>query len=483
MRILIAAAGFVLAAAANAATFMPAATTDDLNNPHKGFMMWGTSFAAGDEGSNYHGASLYHIYVPWREVETADQVFAWDAFEAHHFAPILAVDPQATFVLRLVADYPDGPASGLSRWYTGGQPERHYPLFLEQAPLSISGVSYANCSDSGSGRTPNWNAPAFATQAQQLIAAFAARYDNDPRITAIQVGLIGLWGEWHQSDCPANVPVPGNAIKETVRAAYANAFTHARLQTRYPRIPDAVGVDFGFHEDYFPSFTASCLYGFPECDDSGDWSMEYGYAHLPAARNNWRVNPISGESPFTAQKNAWINDTADILTVLHDYHFSFLGPAGKHEDPGNDATLATIKRALGYDFSIAQATVPDTLAQGVPLAWRVDVANRGSAPTYHGFEMRLQLVAANGTVAATLPLAADLKQATPEATTRYEGTFTLSGVAPGSYSLRVATVSTTPGRRGITLQNAPRDSEQRVVLGNVVVAAAADLIFANGFQT
>ena len=475
-------AALTLAFAAHAATYAPTPTEDDLNNPHKGFMLWGTTWGPGDEEGNYYGASVYHIYVPWREVETADQTFAWAAFETNHFAPILAVDPQATFVLRLVADYPDGVGTGLAVHYTGGQNERDYPLFLEQPPLNIAGTDYAACDGDGPGRAPNWNAAAFRTQAVQLIQAFAARYDNDPRITAIQVGLLGLWGEWHQTGCEALEP--GVDIKRAVRDAYAQSFTHARLQTRYPRDPDAVGVAFGFHEDYFPSFTASCIYGFPACDDDGDWNMEYGYANVvPAARDNWKVNPVSGESPTTVQKNAWTNDTADILTVLGLYHFSLLGPAGKHEEAGHAAALAPIKRKLGYDLSLAALTVPDTLTQQSSLAWRLDLANRGSAPPYHGFEPRLQWLAAGGAVAASVPLVADLRGALPGATTRYAGRFVLSGLAPGSYALRLAVASTSAGRNGITLQNAPRDGAGSVMLGNVTVGGIGDAIFADGYQT
>ncbi|HJU38176.1 MAG TPA: hypothetical protein VJ724_01290, partial [Tahibacter sp.] len=325
--------------APHAVTFAPTPTQDDLNNPHKGFMLWGTTWSPGDEAGNYYGASVYHIYVPWREVETADQAFAWSTFEANHFAPILASDPQATFVLRLVADYPDGVGSGLAAHYTGGQNERDYPLFLEQPPLSIQGTDYASCDGNGPGRAPDWNAAAFRTQAVQLVEAFGARYDGDPRITAIQAGLLGLWGEWHQTGCASLEP--GRDVKVAVRDAYVRAFPRTRVQTRYARDPDVVGTNFGFHEDYFPSFTANCIYGFALCDDDGDWNLEYGLTHVaPAARENWRVNPVSGESPMTAQKNAWTNDTADVLTVIGNYHFSLLGPAGKHEEPGFAAALA-----------------------------------------------------------------------------------------------------------------------------------------------
>ncbi|MBL8297972.1 MAG: DUF4832 domain-containing protein [Rhodanobacteraceae bacterium] len=467
---------------AAAIEFTPAATNDDIDNPHKGYMLWGTTWAQGG-ADNYYGASIYHVYVPWRELETADQVFDWAGFEQRHLQPILADDPKATFVLRPVADYPDSVGTGLSFYYTGGQPERDYPLFLEQPPLNIAGFDYVSCNGDGPGRTPDWNAAAFATQAVQLVQALAQRYDADPRVTAIQVGLLGLWGEWHQSGCDANGP--GNAIKIAVRDAYQQAFSTARLQTRYARNPDVVGTDFAFHEDYFPSFTANCIYGFPLCDVSGDWSLEYGLANIvPAARQNWRRNPVSGESPLASQQDTWTSDTDDVITVLNNYHFSFLGPAGKHAQPGFAAPLARIKRALGYDFSVNRFVLGDPITQGTSLPWRLELANRGSAPAYHATQVRLELLDAGNAVRATTPLAVTLDTAEPGTSSTWRGRLHWSGLAAGSYTLRLVVADAVAGRPGIVLQNMPRDAAAAGVrLGSITLAAVVgDRIHADSFS-
>lgn len=469
------------AVVATAVEFTPAASSDDIDNPHKGYMLWGTTWSQGG-ADNYYGASIYHVYVPWRELETADQVFDWSGFEQRHLQPILADDANATFVLRLVADYPDSVGTGLSFYYSGGQPERDYPLFLEQPPLNIAGVDYTSCDGDGPGRTPDWDNPAFATQAVQLIQALAQRYNGDPRITAVQVGLLGLWGEWHQSGCDANEP--GNAVKIAVRDAYKAAFSTTRLQTRYARSPDVVGADFGFHEDYFPSFTANCIYGFPACDASGDWNLEYGLANVvPAARQNWRINPVSGESPLASQQNSWTADTDDIVTVLRNYHFSFLGPAGKHEQSGFTVPLARIKRTLGYDLSIVRFVLGDpAIAQGSSLPWRLELANRGSAPVYHATQARLELLDAGDVVRASVPLSVALDVAEPGATTIYRGRLSFSGLPAATYTLRLAVADAVAGRPGITLQNTPRSAGAAGVrLGQVSLGAVGDRIFADGF--
>jgi len=476
------AVGLALMIDATAAEFTPSRSDELHPNPHIGFMLWGTTTGS----SNHYGARIYHVYVPWREIETSDQVFDWASFEQRRLQPLIATNPHATFVLRLVADYPNGGASGLTTYYTGGQNQRDYPLFLEQPPLNIGGVDYASCNGDGPGRTPDWNHPQMAVQMGELITSLAARYDGHPRISTIQVGLLGLWGEWHQSGCPQNAP--GAAIKTSVRDAYAAAFSHTPLQTRYARNPDAVGVEFGFHEDYFPSFTGLCSRfspALPRCSSTGDWNLEWAMLNVtPASLDNWRSAPISGESPFSDQKNTWTERTADIISLLRDFRFSFLGPAGKHQESGHATAMNQIRSNLGYRLHVDRVNVADTLVPGQTFSVTIELANSGVAPLYHGYALAIDGVDAGGTTRFTLLSAADPRDALPGAPLVINEAQSLPVNTPsGSYSLRLRLMPLVPGSSAVLLNSIPRDAEGRVVLGSISVdAEPADLIFLNGFD-
>lgn len=453
-----------------ASSVSPAIVTNDLNNPHKGFMLWGTDYQDGAQ-PNYYGATIYHIYMPWREVETADQVFDWGQFETNHLLPILADHPEATFVLRPVADYPDGANSGITLFYTGGETRRDFPSFLTNAPLSIPSYSYTSCDGDGPGRTPDWNHPAMITQCVQFVEAMGAHYDGDPRITAVQTGMLGLWGEWHQSGCESHAP--SNAVKMAVRDAYAAAFTNTPLQTRYPRDPDAVGVEFGFHEDYFPSFTAQCNYGFPDCSDDGDWSLYYCFQNItPASTNNWQSNPISGESPMSSQKRTWSNDVADVMTVLQDYHFSFLGPAGGHERNGNQANLIPMKRLLGYNFHIARVDWPDTVVLDHAFSITLALTNSGAAPCYHRFPVEAALCDAAGAPQWRSSFAFDLRGLLPQRPFSQTESFTVTNLPAGSYSLRIGILDPRTGEPGVRIQSEGEDAQLRIEIGSIEVLDA-----------
>ena len=448
------------------ADIRPARAELDLDNPHKGFILWGTDYAFG-EPDNYYGATVYHVYMPWREVETADQVFAWGSFETNHLKPILDDHPLATFILRPVADYPDGENSGITGFYAGGELQRDFPRFLIEPPLNIPYWTYTNCDGDGPGWTPDWNHAAMISQMTQWVAAIRARYDGDPRITAVQAGLLGLWGEWHQSGCENHAP--SNAAKIAVRDAY-RLFTNTPVQIRYARNPDSIGVRFGFHEDFFPSFTGPCIYGFPDCDDSGDWNLHYGFTQVnTAAVHNWKSNPVTGESPNDDQKQSWSNDFTDVMTVIRDFHFTGLGPAGGHEWNGNQARLQIMKRALGYNLHLDRAAWPDRVWMDWPFDITIVFTNSGSAPCYHSFPVQLALCQADGTPAWTGTLSCDLRQALPGAPLVHVQSVTVSGVATGMYALRVGILDPRTGQPGVRLQTAGEDAFHRYACGPVLV--------------
>ncbi len=462
-----------------AEVFTPQPSDDVLDNPHRGFMLWGSSVLAdGGLPDNHHGANIYHVYLPWRMIETADQVFAWSQIEQTYINPILNTLPESTLVLRIVADYPDGPGSGMNAHYTGGDDDRDYPIFLEQPPLNIARNAYTSCNGDGPGIAPDWNNPAFQTQATELVSAFGAHFDGDPRITAVQVGLLGLWGEWHQSGC-ADI-APNNAIKNAMKLAYNNAFTLTPLQTRYAREPDVSNVNFGFHEDYFPSFTGPCIYDLPQCDDSGDWNLEYGFANrVPAARNNWQVSPISGESPLHSQQNAWLTDEADVTTLINDYHFSFLGPAGQHENSGQVAAMQRLANQLGYRFQVNHLSINNPITSNSSLV-QVSLSNVGSAPIYFKYQLAIDWVDAANNTLLTWEFADDLSQLLAAESNTLQHTFNHQ-LAAGEYSLRLYLKPGHPTARTIVLANQHHDATGRLIIGPITINLS-DLIFADDFE-
>lgn len=455
---------------ATTVTFNP--STNNPNNPHRGFMLWGSHVGIDNTlPDNFYDTNIYHVYLPWRLIEPTDNNFRWDLIETNYLAPITNLNPKATFVLRLVADYPNGPGSAINAHYGSGhaQPDRDYPDFID-------GVYYSSCEGNGPGYAAYWNTTAFSQQAQELINSYAAKFDGDPRVTAIQLGLLGMWGEWHQSGCDGLAP--NDTIKTTVMNTYLTAFTQTPLQIRYV-FNNSGGQALGFYEDYFPSFTADCtLYQVPYCSDAGSWSLEYGFVNIsPTARNNWQQAPISGESPLQAQKDSWINNS-DVVQIVKDYHFSFLGPAGKHEESGFQNELLAIQNALGYRFEAISATLSDNNSNG-QASIALTIKQAGSAPSYVTTNLNIDWLDSGGQVVATQTFSEDLQTLLPDAEIELSQT-AAHGLADGNYQLR-AYLSMPNVSEKIILANQNLDSDNRLIIGSITVSNLS-IIFKNGFE-
>ena len=80
-------------------------------------------------------------------------------------------------ILRVYLDYPTRP-SGV-------------PGYLSDT------VGCSPYAEHGGGCSPNYEHPDLKAAILGLIGALGERYDGDPRLGFIQVGLLGFWGEWH----------------------------------------------------------------------------------------------------------------------------------------------------------------------------------------------------------------------------------------------------------------------------------------------
>src|SRR6185312_6261860 len=88
--------------------------------------------------------------------------------------------------------------------------------------------------------SPDYDSPYLLSAVTNFIAAFGARYDGDPRIGFINLGLVGLWGEWHtwpfDTDTADGYPnlMPTDAHAAQIVTAFDNAFGKTKLEIRYP---------------------------------------------------------------------------------------------------------------------------------------------------------------------------------------------------------------------------------------------------------
>lgn len=301
---------------------------------------------------------LEYAYVPPSSIAVADGQYAWDAFDAF-LDRIAGRGHQA--IVRFYDTYPGEPTA--------------VPAWIKALPdyQETTGESEGQPTD-----FPDWTSPVLQQFYLDFYAAFAARYDEDPRLAFLQVGF-GLWGEYHIYDGP-------NVIGEQFPSkAYQQTFlTH--LDAVLPTLRWSVSIDAG--ADYYGPFAdapALLDLGFGLFDDSFMIESHDGYnAEMwTLLQHTTRLlrAPAGGELSYASgfdQQHAL--DAAGMYGRTYEqlsaqYGISYM-IGNDQPDYQSAARIQAAGLANGYRFRVTRFGASATRSE-------IDVQNTGIAPIYY----------------------------------------------------------------------------------------------------
>ncbi|MBI4975956.1 MAG: DUF4832 domain-containing protein [Spirochaetes bacterium] len=215
-----------------------------------------------------------------------------------------------------------------------------------------------------------------------MIKDLAARYDNDPRIYAFELGIIGYWGESHTFGTYTNdvaIVVSSNAMYQVV-TAYKTYFKKAMIMARYPGWPayaNAGGI--GFYNDSF----GYDLKGFEPYLSQGLF---------------WRNGPIGGEvRPESFLEDGFYAPTNSSylgLELIKSGHYATMKAGGYQQQPGDPfySKFRELNKRMGYNYQISEALFCNSNVTGVPFTVSVKGTNVGVAPLYYDWNVEFALL-------------------------------------------------------------------------------------------
>ena len=250
-------------------------------------------------------------------------------------------------------------------------------------------VSCETYPDLGGGCSPDYDNPELLAAMLGLIEALGSRYDGDPRLGFVQVGLLGFWGEWHT--WPHTEWFPSDATQTAVLESFEAAFDTTELQVRRAAV-NTVELRIGFHDDSFAYSTIG--------DTS--WFFLPGLQSAGAAER-WKEVAIGGElrpeiQPDVFSENYVLGTYAqDVVECIEQTHASYL--LNYHAFNGNgqgylgqDRTLAEeAALKMGYQFELSNAALTGTglSEQTLELTLEVTLKQSGVAPFYYPLFLEL----------------------------------------------------------------------------------------------
>jgi len=357
----------------------------------------------------------------------------------------------------------------------------------------------------GASLSPDYNDPKLLNALDNFIKALGKRYDGDPRIAFITVGLIGFWGEWHtwpmdgstqetsllkaRPDPTEEIWMPSDANQLRILKDFDAAFNTTRLLVRYPmvkpgsqdaapglRIPYlSTTLNIGYHDD---SFAYETMYG-------KDWYF-MGKMEWSGALNKWMTEPVGGELRPEIQLGIWLDsprsDTEDFSTTVDGTHASwliahaiFISSTMKAGSAVYDRALAGARR-LGYEFYVSSIKLSD-ISVSDPFQVDLHLQNMGVAPFYYNWQVQLGVLNKSNKLVSTWDTPWRLDQILPSTADRskpylsWNYTNPKHGLQSGSYTLVMRVVNPLENGKVLKFANATQDQNLNgwLTLGSFIV--------------
>jgi len=243
--------------------------------------------------------------------------------------------------------------------------------------------------------TFDYDSPALQERLRRLVAKLGEAWDNDPRIFAVQMGLIGYWGEHHN-------PAPTVGQRRLLTEAFQQAFKHKPVLVRHTNA-EFMQAGFGIYYDTFANLSREPPGG-PK--DQLPWQATHVYPDI------WKRAPIEGEVEYNWQKqreSAKPEETFgrtpdETMTVpayrrfmidkIRRYHASYLGWIDGYDASNREVLTgaAELQKAFGYRFVLDSVGYPLAVPPGQNLTVKLTVRNTGSAPFYLDWPVAVALL-------------------------------------------------------------------------------------------
>jgi hypothetical protein len=257
---------------------------------------------------------------------------------------------------------------------------------------------------------PVWDDPVFLEKLERFLAAFAARYDRQPWVRYVDIGSIGDWGEGH---CWAGSrKTLSLAVRKRHVDLHLKYFKHAPLvisddyvhalkdpteaQMLHQHIlangisyrDDSIMVD-GYFSGTSDRFTVRSPEYFADSYRRTPTVFELEHYGKVKQLGNWEVRPESAAAKFGKGKTG-PDFFRGALELLHATYIGYHGDARLWLDD-NPALTRELLNKCGYWLFPVSLELPSTLVAGTVAPFRVTLDNRGVAPTYQPYELRVKL--------------------------------------------------------------------------------------------
>ncbi len=423
----------------NEVVIRPVETYDVITNPGIGFMTFqrfngdvlneGSGWTEGlpidyqdfdgDLTNVDHPATtIAYLRIYWKFMEPGQGQYRWDILD---MALETARSRGQTLLLR-IAPYGTGDERDVPDWY-----RKMVGLEREWKYSNPVNKWVVNPED-----------PRYAEYFGGFIRAMGERYDGHPDLEAVDLSIVGAWGEGAGSEL----------LSQHTREALVNSYTDVFRKTPLIALLMDKKTNMYANSQISVGWRVDCI------GDLGFWADEQnGWNHMydfyPQAiidynvKDDWKTSPLSFEicGTFLRWKEREGYDRDDVRYIFNEtlkWHISsFNAKSSPVPAEWKDLVDEWLKK-MGYRFVLKRFSYPDEIQQNGLLPFKSWWENKGVAPCYKDFTLAIRLKSKDKE--CILPTDANIKDWLPGDNVYDQTVFIPNDLPAGVYDVQLAIV-------------------------------------------
>jgi hypothetical protein len=382
--------------------------------------------------------SIAYFRVYWKYVEPEPGQYNWTMLDA---AMRTAHERGQTLMLRVAPYGPQALTEDVPAWYrkmVGNESGKAFPDKWRTDPED----------------------PRYVKSWTNLVRALGARYDGDPRLEAVDVSIVGYWGEGEHTD----------QLSEPTMRVLVDSYLEAFPKTPLLMQPTDRKTNTYALSKRNVGWRADCL-GDMRCVD-GRWCHMFDAYPEDIVnfgiQDAWRSGPVSLEACWVMRE--WKNRGWDVDYIIEQslkWHISSFNNKSSGVPEEWAPKVQRWLNRMGYRFVLRRFAYPESVAPQGKLSFASWWENKGVAPCYRRFPLALRLSDRKRT--EVLATGADIRNWLPGDVVYDDAVIVPAGMPAGTYDLQVGLLDPVTRQPKVKLAIEGIDGEGWYTLGTITV--------------
>lgn len=324
--------------------------------------------------------------------------------------------------------------------------------------------TYSACSQEGAHYAPDMSDPVFISYHEKLIRALGERYDGHPDLAQVDIGSVGLWGEWHIY-CDPDL-MPDASLRHSVIDLYYESFPNTPLSALEACIID----------DTYAVNKGKCGWRADSWGDAdatgGNWN-HHEYFYWPTHNKYpelWKSGPVVFEPGEPGgYMDGWTVPAKGIVDDALAWHTSMVSNKS-HSIPQN--IIPEVERLvmkMGFRLVLRNVTFDNSCVADTEIPVTMKWENLGIAPPYRDHRIAFRLKDKNNANLGITVTDQSIQGWLPGETNITVNYKLAAGLPAGDYSLEMGVVFHNSIEHTIPIANKGKTDDGWYSLGKIKI--------------